>query len=256
MSPTGTDHTMRVIGEPLRYQRIYRSIADRIASGELSKGDRLQSERDLSTAFGVGRTTVRRALAELERDGLVESSPGRGSFVAGGPLSESNVLEGLSELGAERGSRATSRVLVAELRPATLAEAESFAIVAGAPIFHLERVRLLDGLEIALADSLVPEFRVRGLTDVDFRSASLYAELDARGASPVRAEFTAWAAAADARTATLLSVTIGEPVLMTSTRACDATGRVIETSLVTYRADRYRLRTELTRRRRRAWHGA
>ena len=85
-----------MVSEPLRYQRVYRSIAERIASGELSKGDRLQGERDLSAAFGVGRTTVRRALAELQRDGLVESLPGRGSFVAGGPLSDSNVLVGLA----------------------------------------------------------------------------------------------------------------------------------------------------------------
>jgi GntR family transcriptional regulator len=226
--------------EPLRYHRVYRSIAERIASGELSRGDRLQGERDLSTAFGVGRTTVRRALAELERDGLVESQPGRGSFVAGGPLSESSTLMGLSELGAARGLRAT------------LTEAELFGIAPGAPVFHLERVRFLDGLEVAVADSLVPEARAPGLDRVDFTGASLYAELDARSASPVRADFTAWAAGADERVAALLAIAPGDPVLETSTRALDVHGRVVETSMVIYRADRYRLQTSLSRRRRRA----
>jgi DNA-binding GntR family transcriptional regulator len=175
--------------------------------------------------------------------------------VAGGPLSESNVLAGLSELGAARGLQAASRVIVAESRPATLAEAEVFGIAPGAPLFHLERVRLFDGHEVALADTLVPESRAPGLAGVDFRTASLYAELDERAASPTRAEFTAWAAAADDRTASLLAIAPGDPVLATATRAFDAHGHVVETSMVTYRADRYRLRTDLARRRRRAPSG-
>jgi GntR family transcriptional regulator len=243
------DRPGRVAARPLRYRQIYRSIADRIASGDLSAGDRLQGERDLSVVLGVGRTTVRRALAELERDGLIESLPGRGTFVAGGPISESNALVGLSELGAARGLRTTSIVIRAETRPATVEESDVFVIAPGAPLFQLERVRLLDGLELALADTLVPEGRAPGIADVDFGYASLYAELDARGASPVRAEYTVWATGADERMAGLIAVKPGDPVLVTSTRAFDARGRVVETSIVTYRADRYRMRTELVRRR-------
>ncbi len=239
----------RVAARPLRYRQIYRSIADRIASGDLSAGDRLQGERDLSVALGVGRTTVRRALAELERDGLIESLPGRGTFVSGGPISESNALVGLSELGAARGLRTTSTVIHAETRPATVEEADEFLIAPGAPLFHLERVRFLEGLELALADTLVPAGRAPGIADVDFRSASLYAELDARSAAPLRAEYAIWATGADERTAGLIDVRPGEPVLVTSTRAFDRRGRLVETSIITYRADRYRMRTELIRRR-------
>ena len=238
-----------VIGDEFRWRHVYRLIADQIASGALRPGDRLQGERGLSATFGVGRATVRRALAELERDGSVESVHGQGNFVSGGPLRESNALVALSELAAERGLRMTSDVQVAETVAATLEQAEVFAVAPGAPLFHLERVRLLDGLELALADTLIPVSVAPVIGDVDFSTASLYAELAARGALPVRAEFTVWADQADERTAALLHMTMGDPVLLTVTRASDARHRVVEASRVIYRADRYRLETVLTRRR-------
>src|SRR5690554_4514770 len=47
-----------------------------ILEGELKEGDQLPSERELTEAFGVGRTAVREALFALERMGLIETSSG------------------------------------------------------------------------------------------------------------------------------------------------------------------------------------
>lgn len=67
----------------------YRGIADglrqAIADGEYSPGDRLPGEGPLAAAFGVARMTMRRALAELEKDGTVRVSMGRGRFVGPPP---------------------------------------------------------------------------------------------------------------------------------------------------------------------------
>lgn len=235
-------------GAELRWHQIYRSIVDQIASGQLTSGDRLQGERSLSESYGVGRTTIRRALAELEREGLIESLAGRGNFVAGRRLSESNALVSLAELAAARGLTATSMVLRTAVRPATLEEADLFGIAPGAALFDLERVRYLDGLEFALAHSLVPLSVAPGIEGTDFRTASLYAELEARGAYPVRAEYTVWADRADEQTAHLLAIDQDDPVLVSSTRASDRLRRVVQVSRVVYRADRYRLQTVLTRR--------
>ena len=136
-----------------------------------------------------------------------------------------------------------------KIQPASLEEAEVFGVAPGAPLFHLERLRLLDGLEFALAYSLTPVSMAPGLEDVDFRTASLYAELDARDASPARAEYSVWAGRADERTAALLAIEADDPVLFSDTRTTDVRRRVIQTARVIYRADRYRLQTVLTRRR-------
>ena len=93
-----------------RHFRVYRLVAEQIAQGELPPGAQLPSERSLCDQLHVSRTTVRRALAALSEDGLVESAPGRGTFVTGGPLIEpANGLLSFTEisqdLGRPRGKR-------------------------------------------------------------------------------------------------------------------------------------------------------
>jgi DNA-binding GntR family transcriptional regulator len=66
---------------------IYAKIADvlrqRIASGDLKPGSLLPSEAALCEEFAVVRTTVRRALAALNDEGLIETLPGKGRVVRG-----------------------------------------------------------------------------------------------------------------------------------------------------------------------------
>jgi DNA-binding FadR family transcriptional regulator len=52
-----------------------------IHSGALKPGDRLPSERQLVATYSVSRSVVREVLSRLEERGLIESAPGRGSFV-------------------------------------------------------------------------------------------------------------------------------------------------------------------------------
>ena len=64
-----------------------------ITSGSLRPGERLPTERELSSQFGVARNTVRRALDDLSRSGLIARHIGRGTFVAGGaPLGRAHML--------------------------------------------------------------------------------------------------------------------------------------------------------------------
>jgi DNA-binding FadR family transcriptional regulator len=69
---------------PQRYEQVVRRLSADIAAGRLAAGDRLPSERDLARALGVGRASVREALAALSNQGLLETRPGSGSFVAAG----------------------------------------------------------------------------------------------------------------------------------------------------------------------------
>ncbi len=56
-------------------------LAEDVASGRLTPGDRLPPLRDLATALGLNYTTVARALAEAQKRGQIDARPGRGSFV-------------------------------------------------------------------------------------------------------------------------------------------------------------------------------
>ena len=63
-----------------RFERIYSTIRDRICLLEYEPGARL-AEEELAREFGVSRTPVRRVLAKLESEGLLESRHGVGTFV-------------------------------------------------------------------------------------------------------------------------------------------------------------------------------
>lgn len=66
-------------------ERLSRQVVERfqamLADGEIGPGDRLPSERELAERYGVGRSSVREALRELEILGLVESRQGAGTYV-------------------------------------------------------------------------------------------------------------------------------------------------------------------------------
>jgi GntR family transcriptional repressor for pyruvate dehydrogenase complex len=65
-------------------RRIARDIADGIVAGEPRPGDMLPSERALAVRYGVGRPLIREALRSVEELGLIETRPGRGTFVRSG----------------------------------------------------------------------------------------------------------------------------------------------------------------------------
>ncbi|MGW4564962.1 GntR family transcriptional regulator [Streptomyces sp. NPDC004561] len=68
-------------GVPLKHQRISRLLAEEIRAGRRPAGERLPGEHTLAQRFGVSRTTVRAALAELTEEGLIATRSGKGSYV-------------------------------------------------------------------------------------------------------------------------------------------------------------------------------
>jgi len=66
-------------------QPIYLQLADRIkrmiVGQELQAGQKLQSVRDMGVAYNVNPNTIQRAYSELEREGILETRRGQGTFV-------------------------------------------------------------------------------------------------------------------------------------------------------------------------------
>jgi GntR family transcriptional repressor for pyruvate dehydrogenase complex len=66
---------------PKVYDQVIEEIKNKIKSGDIKKGDRLPSEREMAESLGVSRTSVREALRALEVVGLVESRQGAGNYI-------------------------------------------------------------------------------------------------------------------------------------------------------------------------------
>jgi GntR family transcriptional regulator len=236
-------------GRLLLHDRVYRILREEIERGVLAPGARLPAERDLCKRLTVSRATVRRALKQLIEDGLIESWVGRGTFVTGGLLSDPpNTYRSFTELGAERGLTASARVLSMEVRAALLDEADTLRVAPGADIFDLKRLRMLNGLPIAIDHVRVPLAKAPNLMSMDFSTASLYKTLEEAGFAPARGDYAVTAVAADKSWAELLEAPQGSPLLLVVSTGYDAQGHAIELSETIYRGDRYRFLATLMRR--------
>ena len=242
-----SDH-VDVVGDAPLYRRVKETLARQITDGTLPPGAQLPSERSLCERFGISRVTARRALTALVEEGLVVSSPGRGWYVSEGPLSEPpNMLLSFTAMARARGFAPSARVLRSEVRSATLDESETLQVAPGADLLELERVRLLDGLPVAVDRSLVPVSICPAIVTTDFAEESLYDVL-AREARvvPVSAACTVEATSAGDEVGPLLEIAPHEPVLVSRQVTRDRSGRPVELSRIVYRGDRYRFRTTLT----------
>ena len=192
-----------------------------IASGTLKPGSALPPERELALELGISRVTVRRAMVELVRSGLVVQRHGSGTYVSGTP----------------------KRVwLSRELSVADADEARRLEIPGGAPIVRMRRLRLADQEPIALETSLIPTAMLLDATQV---KDSLYQTLRALGHVPFRAVQRFTAINVDEETARLLDVKIGAAALDINRITRKENGTVVEFSRSIFRGDAYDFVAEL-----------
>jgi GntR family transcriptional regulator len=241
-------------GEPLldvlqpRYRQVQQAIAEEIAKGGRSAGSHLPPERALAEHFSVSRVTLRHALAELEREGLVARDI-HGWAVVGSRIGEPpNELMSFSEMAASRGLSAGSREISRDVRAASMDEAEILGLAPGAELFVLERLRTMDGVPILITTSRIALSLVPGIQELVSPEESFYSVLEQRyGLRPTRARFTVEATAAGPSEAALLGLRNGEPLLRCHQLTEDTSGRTIEICEMRYRGDRYRFRATLVR---------
>jgi GntR family transcriptional regulator len=217
-------------------------LADAVAEGRLSAGDRLAPERELAERLGVSRMTLRHALSSLERRGLIARRVGRdgGTFVAE-PKLELVGLAGLSDQLRALGLAAGARVLSAECRPASVAEAADLLLESAAPVYELVRIRLADGEPVALERTILPANAFPGLLDQPLER-SLYELMRGRYDDvPVRAVERLEPSVAGAEEAGALGVATGAPLLAVDRTAYGSSDRPLELGRDLFRGDRVRV---------------
>lgn len=211
----------------LKHQRIARVLAREIHSGVLEPGSRLPGEHALTRRFSVSRTTVRQALDELSRQGLISTHAGVGSFVAfDGSLLDNSL--GWTRALADQGARITTEVLRLEaVRDARLAEELGLENV---EFMALDRLRVLpEGTPVSLERSRVP--LVPALADVPVGGLlddSLTKTLAAAGLRATHGDEWASVRPLAAEEAALLHRPEGEVWLSTRRVGRGADGRVVE----------------------------
>lgn len=228
-----------------RYVQLRQRLETGIESGILPPNSSLPPEREIAEITELSRVTVRKAIQELVREGLIEQRQGSGSFVRE-PMSRMEQslshLTSFTEDMAQRGMETTSRWLERGVFLATRGEIEALDLDAGAEVARIYRLREAGGRPMALERASLPLDILPNPLEV---TTSLYEVLERRGQRPVRALQKISAINLEPREADLLNVPEGAAGLSIERTSYLASGRVAELTRSLYRGDAYDFVAEL-----------
>lgn len=207
---------------------------------KLKPHSQIPSARQLSSTYGVSTMTIRQALSSLQSDGLIYTIPGSGTYVSGEKLSKRLVFVSFSEEIREKGMKPSSKILKAERVEVTNKKlADILQIPVGDAAYRIMRVRLADGLPLAIEDTYVPCDNAPGLLDQDLKT-SLYEIFKNVYEKPVvRADSAVSPILLDKEQAGILKAPVNTPSLMFTLTAFDMRGRTMEHCVSIKRGDKY-----------------
>lgn len=226
------------------YLQVARKLGDAIAAGEWKVDEALPSERVLCEKLGVSRVTARKALDLLVEQKLVQRKQGSGTFIAPRfeqPLSQ---LTSFTEMLHAKGYESSSVWLERKIDLARQDEILKLGLSPGSQVARLERLRLADGVVMAVEMSALPVAIVPDPTAI---GGSLYAYLDATGHKVVRALQHIRAVNASKRLAGLANVPPGEAMLLVTRIGFTEENTAVELTDSYCRNDYYDFVAELRR---------
>ncbi len=226
---------------------LWREIAEHlraeIVAGTPAAGARLPSEAELARRFGVNRHTLRHALEELARAGLVRIAQGRGSFVSEDVLDYTvGPRTRFSEWIRRHNKEPSGQVLRLAEVPAEPPVARGLGIAPGAAVILLERLGFADDRPVSLAAHHFPTTLGPGLLEALRIAPGITEALAAIGIADYRRAVTRVTARLPTpEEAVLLRTPRSSPLLVTENVNVDATGRVVEFGLARYPTPRVQI---------------
>lgn len=223
------------------YEQVMRGIRNLIEERGLSSGDRIPNEDVLGEMFGVSRITVRKGVALLCSDGILEKRQGKGTFVGTpGVIAKTGGISGFYESCRKRGLKAGAEVIHVKTVKASKTDREELGIVRNGEVLETLRVRLADNVPVMLEKnhfSLAYSY----LMDCDLEG-SLYNLLRGYGAEPKTADHDISLKFPDALTARRLNVPVNSPLIFLREVIYDQKGRPLHNSEQWIRGDIFTFR--------------
>lgn len=233
---------------PLHHQ-IKVAVLQGIEQGWLRPGSQLPRERRLAEALGVSLAPVRQAMVDLTKEGYVDRTRGKGTFVR-----ERKLVEKIQILGSFHGSMRQQglaphvQVLSSQLEAAPVPVAEALRLRGKREAWCLRRLAVLDDAPVALLTAWLPARYQKGMAGHDLGEGSLYDALaDVHRLEMTSADNMVEVGRAGLEDADLLALTPGSPLLEVVGVTRDQKDRPVEYSRVLYRPEHFRFAIESRR---------
>ena len=228
---------------PLYFQ-LKELILAEIKEGRYKSGDLIPTEKEISDAFQISRTTVRQAITELVQEGRLYRVKSKGTFVAQPKITQEFIrkIESFNDQMYRSGMTPSTEVL--ELKTLKGTEAEDSVLKAlelreSDSVIFLYRKRMADGEPIVTTKTYLPYKECDFLLSHDLVKEQLYSILSQKDETRIfRIERTVEAIEAKAEDVKLLDMKRGKPMQYFVSIGYNAFGKPIEYTLSRYRGDR------------------
>jgi GntR family transcriptional regulator len=241
-----------LINEEMSHQPLYLQIKEalkkQILEGDYAPFDRLPSESTLMETFGVSRITVRQSLRDLQSEGLIFSSQGKGSFVSKPKaMQDVQYLEGLSEAMTPMGYETAAKLLsIREVKPIKDVQ-KNLNITGKDGVIEVVRVRYLNREAISVDTSYFPMAIGQKLFARDL-SGDIFPLLENELGIPLGcADINLEARSADGDTASLLAMDAGDPIMWVQRLVHDVDKNPVDYEYLAFRGDAYKYRFRINR---------
>ncbi|MDB5885036.1 MAG: hypothetical protein JWR74_1207 [Polaromonas sp.] len=231
------------------HTQIREIIRRRVLDGTYQPHSQMPSESQMIEAFSVSRITIRQAMGDLQKEGLIFKVPGKGSFVAK-PKAFQNLsrLQGFGEAMGPSGYETFSQVLSTRQVAASDTVARRLKLPAGGPVYEIQRLRYLNREPISVDQSYFPVALGERLIREDLATRDVFVILENDfGLHLTHADVQIEAISADEFLARQLRIAEGLPLLRIE-RLTYADEEPIDFEFLYYRGDafQYRLRIDRT----------
>jgi GntR family transcriptional regulator len=240
--------TVRALSSVPLYSQIREAIRRRVLDGSYAPHSQMPSESQMMAAFGVSRITVRQALSDLQKEGLIFKVAGKGSFVAKPKAFQSlSRLQGFGEAMAPAGYETFSQLLSARQVRAGDTVAQRLRCKPSERVFEIQRLRYLNREPISVDVSyfLLPLGKRLAKEDLATRDIFVILEND-YGLHLTHADLQIEAISADETLARQLRSTEASPLLRIE-RLTYADEQPIDFEYLYYRGDAFQYRLRIDR---------
>ena len=229
------------------YHQVVQGIEAAVESGALVAGSKLDNEIELAAQLKLSRPTMRKAMDELVRAGLLVRKRGVGTQVVSRQVRRPLELSSLYDDLLRNGSKPATQVIDFAHLEAPEAVSQQLGLPPGAQAYHFSRLRKVGRKPLALMENWVRD-DLTALDPAMLTAQGLYAVLRAAGVNFSLAHQRIGAAVANEYQAAQLDTEVGSALVTMERTAVDDTGRAIETGHHVYRADSYSFELTLVQR--------
>ncbi|MTV37219.1 GntR family transcriptional regulator [Duganella radicis] len=232
------------------YTQVKENLRERILDGTYPAHAKLPAESELSTIFGVSRITVRQALSDLQKEGVIFKIPGKGTFVAKPKaFQQLTQLEGFGEAMSRMGYEIYNQVTSHKTIAATPHVAQQLQVAVGTEVTEIKRIRHLNREPVSLEVTYLAQDIGERLAREDLATRDIFLILENDYGIPLgRADLQVDAILADDTLAHALRVQQGSAVLRIERLTHRADGAPLDFEYLYFRGDAFQYRLQINRR--------